>query len=263
MRPLRSPHSGPRVDAAEHAVAVNASGIATPVEGIRRHDQNLDYYQRYNSSATTTASPSITFAGGGIPYLIDTWTGKIALIANYTSAGGRVTVSLRIAPGNAVIVAITPSNDVFKAKPPLEGVHATGRTADATGEGVDNAVYDSSGDMVARAAATGTYKTTLSNGKTVSSAISVPPIDSNSTVSMIGGVPTLTNWQLSVDSWMQTPSGDPTQTLHTPIPSSGTFTVAPLNGVTNGALPSWTAVTPQNIPGLDPANNPHQCRRSR
>src|SRR5262245_25078347 len=72
---------------------------------------------------------------------------------------------------------------------------------------------------------------------------------------MIGGVPTLTGWQLSVDSWTQTPSGDPTKTQHTQIPASGSFAVAPLSGVTNGALPSWTAITPQNIPGLDPANN--------
>lgn len=234
---------------------VNASGVATPVQGIRRHDQNLDYYQLYNASATTTARPSITFTGNGIPYLLDAWTGKITPIANYQSSGGRVTLSLRIAPGNAAIVAITPSNDVFKAKPPNEGVHATDTTANATGEGIDNVIYDSSGNLVARAATTGTYDTTLSNGTTVSSDISVPTIDASSTVSVIGGVPTLTNWQLSVDSWTQTPSGDPTQTLHTPIPASGTFSVSPLSSATNGALPSWTAVTPQNIPGLDPANN--------
>jgi hypothetical protein len=234
---------------------VNASGVATPVQGIRRHDQNLDYYQLYNASATTTARPSITFTGNGIPYLLDAWTGKITPIANYQSSGGRVTLSLRIAPGNAAIVAITPSNDVFKAKPPNEGVHATDTTANATGEGIDNVIYDSSGNLVARAATTGTYDTTLSNGTTVSSDISVPTIDASSTISVIGGVPTLTNWQLSVDSWTQTPSGDPTQTLHTPIPASGTFSVSPLSSATNGALPSWTAVTPQNIPGLDPANN--------
>ena len=58
-----------------------------------------------------------------------------------------------------------------------------------------------------------------------------------------------------MDSWTQTPSGDHTQTQHTAIPSRGTFTVSPLSGVTNGTLPSWTAITPQNIPGLDPSDN--------
>lgn len=77
----------------------------------------------------------------------------------------------------------------------------------------------------------------------------VPAIDPGSKVSVIGGVDTLTSWQLSVDSWTQTPSGDPTQTLHTPIPATGTFGVSPLSGVTSGALPSWTAITPQDVPG--------------
>ncbi|MFD4974415.1 sugar-binding domain-containing protein [Streptomyces sp. NPDC058424] len=234
--------------------SAKTKGTATPVLGIRRHDDNLDYYQLFNMSSTETVHPSVTLTGHGTPYLLDAWTGKITPIANYTSTGDRVTLSLRIGPGNAVIVAVTPSNKAFKAKPKLD-VHATGTTANATRGGVDNVVYDSSGNLAARAATTGTYATTLSDGTTVTSNITVPDIDPSSTVSLIGGVPTLTNWQLSVDSWTQTPSGDPTKTLHTPIPAGGSFPVSPLNGVSNGSLPSWTAITPQNIPGLDPANN--------
>jgi hypothetical protein len=234
--------------------AVN-SGTATPVLGVRRNDQGTDYYQLFNPSSTTTVHPSVTLTGNGIPYLLDAWSGKFTPIANYTASGDRVTMSLRIAPGNAVDLAIIPSNNTIAAKPANCCVHATGTTANATGEGDDNVVYDSSGNLVARAQATGTYTTTLSNGKTVTSNITVPAISPGSTVSVIGGVSTLTNWQLSVDSRTQTPSGDPTQTEHTQVPKSGTFTVSPLNGVTNGSLPSWTAITPQNIPGLDPADN--------
>ena len=164
-------------------------------------------------------------------------------------------MTLRIAPGNAVDIAITPSNDTLKAKPANCCLHATSTTANATAAAADNVVYDSSGNLLARASTTGTYTTTLSDGTTVSSNITVPAITPSSTVSVIGGVPTLTTWQVAVDSWTQTPSGDPTQTLHTPIPATGTFTVSPLSGVTSGALPSWTAITPQNIPGLDPADN--------
>ncbi len=236
------------------ASAVNAGGVATPVLGVRRHDDNVDYYQLFNMSNTTTVHPSVTLSGNGIPYLLDAWTGKITPIANYTATGNRVTLSLRIGPGNATMIGITPSNNVFKAKPEAD-VHATGTTANATQAGTDNVVYDSSGDLVARASTSGTYTTSLSDGTRVTSDITVPAIDPGSTVSVIGGVPTLTNWQVSVDSWTQTPSGDPTQTLHTPIPATGTLTVSPLNGVSNGALPAWTAITPQNVPGLDPANN--------
>jgi hypothetical protein len=50
----------------------------------------------------------------------------------------------------------------------------------------------------------------------VASTITVPKMAASSTVSNIGAVPNLTRWHLSVDSWTQTPSGNPTQTWHTP-----------------------------------------------
>ncbi len=234
--------------------ADDSSGTATPVLGIARHAQNVDYYQLFNTSSTTTVHPSVTLTGTGTPYLLNTWTGAVTPIANYAETGGRVTLSLRIGPADAVDVAITPANP-FQAAPPDGGLHATGTTANATGEAVDNVVYDSSGSLAARASATGTYTTTLSNDKTVTSNITVPSVDQGPSVSVINGMPTLTKWQLSVDSWTQTPSGDPTQTLHTPIPASGTFTVEPASGVTDGSLPSWTQITPQNVPGLDPGDN--------
>jgi hypothetical protein len=236
------------------ASAASAGGTATPVQGVRRHDDNVDYYQLYNSSNTSTVYPSVTLTGNGTPYLLDTWTGQVTPIANYTSQNGRVTVSLRLAPGNASIVAITTDKQLFKAQP-KNSVHAVSTTANATSEGVDNVVFDGAGNLVARAASTGVYQTTLSNGRRVSGPITVPGIGQGPTVSVINGVATLTNWQLSVDSWTQTPSGDPTKTQHTPIPANGTFQVTPLQGVTDGTLPSWTAITPQNIPGLDPADN--------
>ncbi len=228
---------------------------ATPVLGIRRHARNLDYYQLLNMSPSSTVHPSVTLTGSGVPYLLDTWSGKIEPIANYTESRDRVTLSLRIGPANAIDIAITPGNDILNAKPPGCCRHATSTTANATSEAVDNVVYNSAGQLIARASTSGTYTTTLSDGSKVTSDIKVPAISPSSTVSLIGGTPTLTNWDLSVDSWTQTPSGDPTQTLHTPIPVSGTIPVSPLSGVSDGSLPSWTAITPQNIPGLDPGDN--------
>jgi hypothetical protein len=231
------------------------TGGATPVLGIRRHDSktNTDYYQLFNTNATATVQPSVTLTGNGTPYMLNTWSGAITPIANYSASGDRVTLSLRIGPANSEIIAISPTNLAGTGKPPA--VHATNTTANATAEGVDNVVYNGSGQMVARASTSGTYTTTLSTGKQVISQITAPTVSPSSTVSAIGGKPTLTSWKLSVDSWTQTPSGDPTQTLHTPIPASGTFPVSPLSGVSDGSLPSWTAITPQNIPGLDPADN--------
>jgi hypothetical protein len=250
----------------ENAFSAGAYGIspwgttpdntgATPVLGIRRHDSksNTDYYQLFNPSATATVYPSVTLTGSGTPYLLNTWSGKITPIANYSASGDRVTLQLRLGPANADIIAISPTNLAGTGKPPA--LHATNTTANATAEGVDNVTYNSSGQLVARASTSGTYTTTLSNGKQVTGQIAVPTVSPSSTVSVIGGKPTLTSWKLSVDSWTQTPSGDPTQTLHTPIPASGTLPVSPLSDVSDGSLPSWTAITPQNIPGLDPADN--------
>jgi hypothetical protein len=104
--------------------AVNGT-TATPVLGIRRHAQNIDYYQLFNLSPTGTVHPSVTLTGRGVPYLLDSWSGKIEPIANYTESGDRVTLSLRIGPANAIDIAITPGNDILKAKPPGCCLHAT------------------------------------------------------------------------------------------------------------------------------------------
>ena len=235
--------------------SVNANGTATPVLGIRRHasSSDTDYYQLFNESSTQTVDPSVTLTGDGTPYRVDTWSGKVTPIANYKESHGRVTVSLRIGPADAVIVAISPRNLARTGAVPK--VHATATTANATGAGSDNVLYARSGRLVARAASSGRYRTRLSDGTTVRTPITVPQVAPSATVSRIGGVATLTNWRLSVDSWTQTPSGDPTKTEHTPIPASGTMQITPLSGASDGALPSWTAITPQNIPGLNPADN--------
>jgi hypothetical protein len=231
-----------------------SSGTATPVLGIRRHASatDTDDYQLFNQSSTQTVDESVTLSGGGTPYLLNTWSGAITPIANYTEKDDRVTLSLRIGPADVDVVAISPTNLARRGASPR--VHATATTANATGAGVDNVMYSKSGQIVARASSSGRYTTTLSNGTTVHSAISVPKIASSSTISAIGGTATLTRWRLSVDSWTQTASGNPTKTLHTPIPAHGTMQITPLS-TTNGALPSWTAITPQNIPGLAPADN--------
>jgi hypothetical protein len=235
--------------------SVTSGQTAIPVLGVRRHAAatDTDYYQLLNQSSTATIDPSVTLSGHGRPYLLNTWSGAITPIANYTSRHDRVTLSLRLGPTNAEIVAISPTN--LARNGAVDKVHATRTTANATQAGTGNVVYDGSGRLVARAAQSGRYRTTLSNGTTVRSTISVPNIADSSTVSTIGGVPTLTHWRLSVDSWTQTPSGNPTQTLHTPIPATGSLAISPLRGVTNGALPSWTAITPQEVPGLNPADN--------
>jgi|GEM_PF-4120089 len=263
------------------------SATKTPVLGIRRHDgtTGTDYYQLYNMALSQTATFSVTLVGNGRPYLLNTWTGTSTPIADYSASGDRVTLSLRLGPGNAQDIAISPSDPTKSGNEPA--VHATGTTANATAEGVDNVVYDGHGQLVARASTSGTYTTTLSDGSTSISAIAVPSAPTGSAVSTIGGTATLTRWQLWVDGWSETPSGDPTQTQHTEIPAcpgatqqpgvtsttqlpgpilgsptadggvneipssppkgacDSTFTVQPLTTTSNGTLPPWAQITPQ------------------
>jgi hypothetical protein len=226
------------------------AGTANPVLTVRRVTASTDYYYLYNPNLTATVYPTVTLAGEGKPYQLNTWSGTVTPIADYTPSaanGGSVSLQARLAPGNIELIAVSTKD---LAKTPAATLFATGSTANATPASSDNVVYGSNGQLEVRAATSGTYTTTLSNGKTATSAISVPNVGPSA------GPVTLTSWQLAVDSWGPTPSGNPTQTQHTPIPAKGTITVQPLAGTTNGALPSWTAITPQNgFPAADNLTN--------
>ncbi len=229
------------------AMTLSTAATATPLLDVRRHDPatGTDYYYLFNPNATATVSQSITLTGYGTPYVLNTWAGTVSPIADYSSSGQKVTLSVRLAPDNVKLIAISTSDPGQTAATP--SLHATSTTANATASPSDNVTYNSSGQLVARASTTGTYTTTLSDGSTVSSAITVPNIGA------APGPTQLTNWQLSVDSWGPTASGNATLTSHTAIPATGTFAVAPLPGVSTGVLPAWTAITPQN--GFPVADN--------
>jgi hypothetical protein len=217
----------------------STSGTAQPVLTERRHDTSTDtdYYFLFNPDLSATVYPTVDLAGHGQPYLLNTWSAQVTPIAAYDRSHGHVGLSIRIAPGNFALVAISRRN--LTRAHILGGLHATSTTANATEAETENVVYEH-GRLVARASRTGTYATALSNGRSVKTPVTVPRIGGSS------GPLTLSDWQLSVDSWGPTPSGDPTQTQHTRIPTSGTFTVKPLASSSDGSLPSWTDITPQN-----------------
>jgi hypothetical protein len=120
--------------------------------------------------------------GRGQPYILDAWSGKITPIVNYSSSGDRVSLRIRLARDNGVLIALSEQPDRFGIAP-LE-VHVTKTTADDAG--LDQ------GAVVIRASAAGSYTTTLSNGRTVRSAIRAlpPPIDL-----------TRAKWHLSAEDW--------------------------------------------------------------
>ena len=174
---------------------------ATPssVLSIRRRDAvtRTDYYFLYNQGIVSPADEPMTLfepaagepvdrdyslEGTGRPYAMDAWSGKITPIVNYTSAGGRVTLRVRLSRDNGSLIALSDSPNRFGAAVPA--VHVTRTTA-------DDAVMNRDA-VVIRAFKAGTYATALSNGRTVNSAIGdvPPPIDL-----------TTATWHVAAEDW--------------------------------------------------------------
>ena len=175
------------VPAALHALGIDpttalspgsgASGAtAQPVLTLRRHDASTDtdYYYLFNPNLTATVSPQVTLTGSGAPYRLDTWTGTASAIAGYTKPGrDRIGLSVRIAPGNFALIAVSPHPPAGAAQAPP--THATATTAVADPAWSADVVFDH-GRLEARAAQSGTYTTTLSNGQAVKTSIDVPQL---------------------------------------------------------------------------------------
>jgi uncharacterized protein YjdB len=120
------------------------------------------------------ATYQLSLAGASKPYLIDDWTGKITPVGAYTVANERTNMSVTLAPGEAVLIAQN-LNDTGAA------LHAVSTTADE--------VLIAGSDVSVKATASGTYSTKLSDGRTVSTQVSVP------------SAITLPTWNISLQDW--------------------------------------------------------------
>ena len=58
------------------------------IDPVRRHTADTDYYYLFNQNATTPVSQTVTLEGTGVPFALDTLTGTITRIANYTTGNG-------------------------------------------------------------------------------------------------------------------------------------------------------------------------------
>jgi hypothetical protein len=166
---------------------------------VHRRDlaTRTDYYFLYNQGVVSPAGEpgnifepatgkpldiDVSLEGRGHPYFLDAWSGKITPIAQYASSADRVTLRVRLSRDDATLIALSDASNRFGIKP-LE-VHITKTSA-------DDVIADQNAAVI-RAAKAGTYSTSLSDGRTVRSAIrSVPPaID-------------LTNaeWHLAAEDW--------------------------------------------------------------
>ncbi len=102
----------------------------SPLLSVRRRDESrkVDYYFIHNQGVVSPpGEPSNIFEpatgaqvertiyleGRGKPYLLDAWRGIIVPIADYVTNNGRVGVKVRIAPDDAMLLALTETPGVF------------------------------------------------------------------------------------------------------------------------------------------------------
>ncbi|MFJ3670284.1 glycosyl hydrolase [Streptomyces sp. NPDC090106] len=174
-----------------------------PIVSVHRADADTDFYWLYNQGSVISAGEpatlfdpdttakavdtDITLKGRGTPYLLDTWSGAVTPVAEYTTGRDSVTVHVSLAGDASQVIALTtdPRRFTTGRTPKTGGLHVVSTTADA-------ASFRSDGGLAVEAAKAGTYTTRLSNGRTVTT-----------TVGSAGTAIDLTAraWSLDVQDW--------------------------------------------------------------
>jgi hypothetical protein len=184
---------------------------------VRRQTDGASYEFLYNRSGKVLQQ-DLTFTGEGQPYRLDTWTGRIEPIADYLRQGKQITIPVRIAPYDKVVIALAKDSAGLGAAPK---VHAVQSDAEV--------LLGEDQSLLLRASADGRYTTTLSNGKR--------------RTTLVAGLPAsqaLTTWNLQAESW--TPGSNQYTTVKT---DNDPFPVA---ATSSGKLPSWRDIlAPVNL----------------
>jgi hypothetical protein len=115
-----------------------------------------DYFNNPIDSETTTATISVDAIGK--PYHIESWSSRIEPLALYTTARGRTSFDVTLAPGQTTVIAIDLKT---KTAAPLRSTNAPQGVVTADGAAI-------------LATDSGTYTAKLANGSTVTKKISVP-----------------------------------------------------------------------------------------
>ncbi|ROO88681.1 secreted protein [Actinocorallia herbida] len=209
-------------------VTPDASYPTSSLLNLRRVEDDMDLYYLANGKHADSAKGvvaidhAVTLTRGDrrrVPFLLDLWTGEIRRVAQYSESGDTVTFRVALQVNDTVAV-------VF-ARPERfgEGGKGNGKDAYATATTADAVFFDGS-RLAVRAKAAGTYTTTLSTGKTVTSKIGEVPAEI---------VPAA--WTLDVESWL--PGATATETVKEKVRVSLT------------ALTAWSAIPElQDVSGV-------------
>ena len=117
----------------------------------------LQYKTTNPQSHGTVANTDMSIDGMYVPYCIDPWTGEVEKIANYRYEDGRTIFNLTLEYNDVALFAFEPVSE--------EELHVVNTDAD---------VSNHNGDFTVRAVKSGTYNTTLSNGNTYMTTLTVP-----------------------------------------------------------------------------------------
>ena len=206
------------LQAADIRPAVAPEAPTSALGLVRREAKGTTYDFVYNRSGEEVVQ-DLTLTGTGRPFLLDTWTGKITPIAEYVDNGTSLTVPVRIAPYDKVVIAISTSGaisgkggDPVQA-PALHAVHSDGDVS-ATGAGKN---------LVLRASQNGDLVTELSDG--------------SRRVTSVSGLTTaqrLDAWTLQAQTW--SPGGNAYTTTKT---DQAAFA---LTADGDGRLASWRSI---------------------
>jgi hypothetical protein len=180
-----------------HPSAQPAAPSSLLSEHRRSSDRKTDYYYLYNEGVVSpegepanlfetvtgeSLHTEITLEGHGRPFLMNAWTGRITPIAMYRVTADCITLDLKIARDDAVMIALSEAGGTLGQQP--SNVHVTETSADGA--------IQRGNSLLVRSSRSGLYTTMLSNGQTVQSRIEgvSKPINLTSNA-----------WQLVAQDW--------------------------------------------------------------
>ncbi|WP_030224062.1 glycosyl hydrolase [Streptomyces sp. NRRL WC-3626] len=174
--------------------------VSSTLLNAHRVTKEADFYYLCNGKHAETVKPPVaaidhdvtlrcTRGREPVPYLLDPWTGEAVRVGRYTREGDEITLRVALRPGQTTIVAL--------GRPGLFG-DRHGNRPYAVSSDADKVLFTRDG-LTVRAAAAGTYRTTLSQGRTVTTTFrSVPAAIEPD------------RWNVEVEDW--TPGSDVTRT---------------------------------------------------
>ncbi|GAA3189103.1 glycosyl hydrolase [Streptomyces virens] len=176
---------------------------ASTLLNAHRVTEEADFYYLCNGKHAETVKPPVaaidhdvtlrcTRGREFVPYLLDPWTGRAERAGRYTRRGDEVTLRLALRPGQTAIVAL--------GRPGLFG-DRNGNRPHAVSSDADEVLFTADG-LAVRAAAGGTYRTRLSQGRTVTTTLPAVP------AAIEPG-----RWHLEVDDWFPGPDATRTETV--------------------------------------------------